>query len=146
MTTFAYRGRNVSMTGTIYDSRLEEMTRKWANKKGTEIARVAKGNLVATGAVRTGHLLASVRSETARRAGGVVFVQVHAGAGYAAYVHEGTYGPILPHGKFLWVPKYRRSGPGGLRVRRQWVNGQDANPFLSDAMFEVLVATQLPLF
>jgi len=146
MTTFAYRSRNVSMVGTIYDSRLTEMTRKWANKKGTEIARVAKGNLAATGAVRTGHLLASVRSETARRAGGVVLVRVHAGAGYAAYVHEGTYGPILPHGNFLWVPKYKRSGPGALRIKRRFVAGQEANPFLSDAMFEVLVATQLPLF
>jgi hypothetical protein len=62
-------------------------------------------------------------------------------------VHEGTYGPIVPkNGPFMWVPKYRRGGPGALRIKRTTVRGQRANPFLSDAMFEVLVATQLPLF
>jgi len=145
MTTFSYRARNVSMTGTIHDSRLDGMAGKWASKKARETAKIAKANLVATGAVRTGRLLASVRSERRHQSGGYVTVRVHAGAGYAAYVHEGTYGPILPHGEYLWVPKYKRR-VGGLKVKRRWVNGQEANPFLSDAMFEALVATQLPLF
>ena len=144
MTTFAYRSRNVSMVGHIYDSRLDHMSAEWASKKAREIEKVAKANLVATGAIRTGHLWASVHARRRKQVGGFTTVRVYAGANYAAYVHEGTYSPIVPkNGPFMWVPK--RMG-GTQRIKRTWVQGQDANPFLSDAMFEVLVATQLPLF
>lgn len=147
MTTFAYRTRNATITGTIFDSRLNDMAADWAAKKGREIEKVAKANLIATGAVRTSHLLNSVHARRRKQAGGYTTVRVVASANYAAYVHEGTYGPIVPkNGPYMWVPKHKRMRGGGLRVKRVTVRGQRANPFLSDAMFEVLVATQLRLF
>jgi hypothetical protein len=144
MTTYAVRSRNATMVAHIYDSRLNHMSAEWASKKAREIEKVAKANLVATGAIRSGHLWARVHARRRKQTGGYTTVRVIAGANYAAYVHEGTYGPIVPkNGPFMWVPKRRR---GTQRIKRVWVRGQDANPFLSDAMFEVLVATQLPLF
>ena len=151
MTTYAFRSRNATMVAHIYDSRLNDMSAAWASKKAREIEVVAKANLIATGAFRSGHLWASVHARRRKQAGGFTTVRVYAGANYAAYVHEGTYGPIHAtgigrSGKFadaMWVPKRRR---GSQRVWRYEVAGQDPNPFLSDAMYEVLVATQLPLF
>jgi len=147
MSTFAYRTRNATITGTILDSRLNDMSADWASKKAREIEKVAKANVVATGAVRTGHLLGSIHARRRKQAGGYTTVRVVAAANYSAYVHEGTYGPIVPkNGPYMWVPKRMRSGPGAQRIKRTTVRGQAANPFLSDAMFEVLVATQLKLF
>jgi hypothetical protein len=147
MSTFAYRSRNVTMTGTIFDSRLDDMAADWASKKAREIEKVAKANVVATGAVRTGALLHGIHATRRKQAAGYTTVRVISRANHSAWVHEGTYGPITAkHGPAMWVPKAKRSRPGAQRVWMTAVRGQKANPFLSDAMYEVLVATQLKLF
>lgn len=53
-------------------------------------------------------------------------------ADYAAYVHDGTSGPIYPHGTHLWIrpaphSRYQRG------ARRLSVKGQSANPWITEA-------------
>lgn len=147
MSTFAYRTRGGTITGTIYDSRIDDMAADWASKKAREIAVVAKANVVASGAVRTGALLHGIHATRRKQVAGHTTVRVISSANHSAWVHEGTYGPIVAkNGPAMWVPKSKRSAPGAQRVWMTAVRGQHANPFLSDAMYEVLVATQLKLF
>jgi len=143
MSTYAYRSRNVSMIAHIYDSRLEEMGADWVRKKAREVAVLSK----AKAPMRTGRLKASIKVDRRVKAGSLTSVIVRAGAGYAAYVHEGTYGPITvkkPYrrtGKYkdrMWVPRMKG---GYQRVWMRSVDGQPSQPFLASSMHEVLVGT-----
>lgn len=50
-------------------------------------------------------------------------------AEHALWVHEGTHGPILPDGNFLFLP----AGYGHKASRQRSVKGQKANPWLERA-------------
>jgi hypothetical protein len=146
MSTYAYRSRNVTMVAHIYDSKLEEMGADWVRKKAHETAALARVKCPR----RTGHLMASIKVGRRVKAGSITSIVVRAGAGYAAYVHEGTYSMIMvpqPYkrtGKYahlMWVPKSKGSG------KREWrhaVRGQPSQPFLASSMHEVLAGTISP--
>lgn len=149
MSTFYAKGRNYSMGGTIYDSRIDDMAADWVQKKARETSVLAKANLTARGkGYRTGALYRSIHPTRRRAAAGHITVRVVAGAGHASFVHQGTHGPIHaiggragPYGNMMWVPRSKGS------TRRVWmheVRGQQANPFLAAAMQEVLIGTRSP--
>lgn len=116
----------------VYDSRIEAMSMpggdvyRYANEKARRAAAFAKE----IAPKRTGHLAATIRHDTRHVRHGAVG-RVRATARYAIYVHEGTHGPILPHGSFLWVPKSRGSR---LRRRMPSVSGQRPQPFLLEGL------------
>lgn len=63
------------------------------------------------------------------------YVTVSADAGYARWVHNGTGPVIFPDGEFLWVPRrWSITGANVGRIRRPFVAGQAAQPFLRDAL------------
>lgn len=146
MSTYVYRSRNVSIVAHVYDSKLEEMGADWVRAKAKEVARLAR----VKAPVRTGRLKGSIRVDRRVRAGSLTSIIVRAGAGYAAYVHEGTYSMIMvpepPRrtGKYahqMWVPASRGSAK---RVWRSEVQGQPSQPFLASSMHEVLAGTIAP--
>lgn len=89
--------------------------------------------------VDDGTLRASIRSMVSRR-GGEVVGEVYSDLEYAAYVHEGTgiYGPshrpIRP--VRARVLSWQQSGAG--RVFAREVRGQRTQPFLAEALDEVV--------
>jgi hypothetical protein len=143
MSTFAARGRNWSMVGTISDTRLDDMGADYALKKARQTVVAAQANVIASGAVRTGALLHSIRMDHRERAGSYTTITVRAGAGHAAFVHEGTTGPIVAKTsvKGLRVPKFKY---GTLKIWRSSVRGQAANPFLSTAMESAFATARSP--
>lgn len=151
MTTYVSKGRNYTMTAHIFDSRIDHMAAEWVDGKAKETARLARVNLITSKAVRTGDLLRSVNKRRRHTVGGHTTVTVTAGAGHAAFVHQGTVGPITgkmhtfrydpAHRGLLWVPRARGSADRRWRVS---VAGQRANPFLSAAMQEALIGTRAP--
>lgn len=144
MSTYVSKGRNYTMVAHIYDGRLEEMAADWVDDKAKETARLARANLIATNAVRTGALLRSINKRRRNKVGGFIAVTVVAGAGHAVFVHQGTMTPIVAKNpKGMSVPRFKGAAPNN-RVRRHTVRGQRANPFLSAAMQEALVGTRSP--
>lgn len=145
MSTFTARGRNVSMIGHIYDSRINAMGYDYAKKKARQTVVASQAALTASGAIRTGNLLRSIRVDDRTRAGSYSTVTVRAGAGYAAYVHEGTYGPIhsthWESGGEMRVPIARGAT---WKVWMYEVSGQDPNPFLVTGMNSALASTRSP--
>ena len=138
MSTYVYRSRNVSIVAHIYESRLEEMGADWVRKKAREVAGLSK----AKAPMRTGRLKASIRVDRRMKAGALTSIIVRAGAGYAAYVHEGTLGPIhstsAAFGGRMRVPIHEGSP---WKVWMYEVDGQRSQPFLASSMHEVLAGT-----
>lgn len=102
-----------------------------AESVGRESVSVAK----ARAPVRTGRLRESI--SFGRRPGKLSYtINVVASAPYAPYVLEGTTSPITPwSGRFLSVPAFKGAAK---RVGLQYVRGQRANPFLSEAVSAIL--------
>jgi hypothetical protein len=142
MSDFVAGGRNWSMIGHIYDSRINKMGYDYAKKKARQTVVAAQAELIATGAVRTGNLLHSVRMDDRTRAGRYSTVTVRAGAGYALFVHDGTTGPIVsPFGNMLRVPIKKYST---WKIDRESVSGQSSNPFLVVGMNSALASARSP--
>jgi hypothetical protein len=133
----------VSVRIRVFDSRIDAMhlpggdVWNWAAGLKHEMEVLAK----AKAPKRTGHLAESVSTSQGSNALGT-FVTMGASAHYAAWVHEGTHGPIFPRGaNYL---KFRGQGvwAGGNSRDGYWrlpsVSGQRSQPFLRDAMEEVL--------
>ena len=121
----------------VYDSKIEAMSApggmvfKWAYQRSRKIERLAK----AAAPKRTGRLAASISSSYDKVPNGVI-MRVSAGASYARYVHEGTYGPIVsPRGRKMFLhPAW-----GGHPTMHKWaVNGQRPQPFLAEALHVVM--------
>lgn len=101
---------------------------------------------------RSGRLAQSIRASRPKPTGVYTLASsVSASIGYAVYVHEGVAGRIYPTGgKYLTVPHRRGSlsgsqlkatggsGKGKMYFLAKSVKGQDANPFLEDAMKQAL--------
>lgn len=133
----ASRGRVVV---TIDEVRLESefaesgQVGRWGSSVQREV--VLEGKLEAP--KRTTELANSIHAAGAlRRRFGLERI-IRVDAEYAAFVHEGTSGPIFPkHGRVLLVPAHRGGLPmrqgGDDIVERQSVRGQTANPFLTRA-------------
>jgi putative component of toxin-antitoxin plasmid stabilization module len=118
----------------VYDSRIDAMSLpggdifRYTERKVRQTAIRAKGNVRS----RTGRLAGSIRGDVRPLAKGMVVGRVRAGMYYAAWVHEGTTGPIYPESSsYLLVPIRKGST---RKMKRAWVHGQDANPFLEDAL------------
>lgn len=89
---------------------------------------------------RTGKLAANIRASRPKPTGIYTLASsVSAAVGYAAYVHDGTTGPIYPNGSYLKVP-YRNGAKskGKLFFFAESVAGQKANPFLADALKQAM--------
>lgn len=120
----------------VYDTRIQGMSapggdvNNYVRRKTGLTAAVAQVNAP----VRTGTLKRGIRTDVRTVRQGAVG-RVRSTARHSTWVHEGTYGPILPHGDFLWVPG--RKG-GTRRVKMPEVAGQRANPFLADALRTVM--------
>ena len=85
---------------------------------------------------RTGELARSIRGYYEPAAPNQIIMEVHAETEYALYVHEGTTGPITSDtGERMFLPAW---GPYTAR-RVHSVRGQRANPFLADALREVML-------
>jgi len=126
----------------VYDSRINAMSMpggdiyRYTERKVRQTTIRAKGNVKS----RTGRLAGSIRGDVRPLARGMIVGRVRAGMYYAAWVHEGTTGPIYPESaSYLLVPARKGSA---RKVKRAWVNGQAANPFLEDALRESI---QTPL-
>lgn len=85
---------------------------------------------------RTGALVAGLRIDVRKRSSNSVIGYVRSTARHSRWVHEGTTGPIYAkRGKYLRVPAY----PGAtLKVKRRSVRGQRAQPFLANALNQVM--------
>jgi hypothetical protein len=142
MSTFVSRSRNATMIGHVSEERIAAMGADYVQSKARQTAALAREHLITTGAVRSGALLHSIGVDRRLRMGSRTTAVVRAGAGHAAYVHEGTYGPIKAKNKrWLKVPIKKYST---LKVRRVSVAGQDANPFLADPLAIVMAPTFSP--
>lgn len=90
---------------------------------------------------RTGRLKASIRASRPKPTGVYTLASsVSAAVGYAAFVHDGTTGPIYPSGsRFLKVP-YRNgaASKGKLFFFAESVRGQRSQPFLADALSQAM--------
>lgn len=86
---------------------------------------------------RSGELRSSHRSRIRGLNQYAAFAEIENTAEHASWVHDGTTGPILPHGDYLWVPRARGSI---WRVRRESVAGQRANPWLDRACARVAMS------
>ena len=120
----------------IYDSGIAAMSLpggaiwRWARQRSVRVERTAK----AFAPIRTGELRRSIYATYEPSPPKEVIMEVHATAYYAQYVHEGTFGPILPRsGKFL---KFK--GRDGHNVYARSVSGQRPQPFLTDALLLVM--------
>lgn len=123
-----------SVRVVVYDSRIQAMSApggdvfRYAQHKAQRAAAYGK----AFAPKRTGALAAGIRSDTRTVVQGAVG-RARSTARHSAWVHEGTYGPIVathsPEG--MWVPRRKF---GFRRGWRQEVAGQRANPFLDRAL------------
>lgn len=106
-------------------------------------------NLARVGAPkRSGRLALSHHTTGPYRVGPYnVAGQVYNDARHASWVHNGTYGPIYPKRPFrkdgsistLRLPRTpSASRVGGPFIRRRWVDGQKANPWLERAARAVI--------
>jgi hypothetical protein len=90
---------------------------------------------------RTGKLAANIRASRPKPTGIYTLASsVSAAVGYAAFVHDGTTGPIYASGaRYLKVP-YRNGAQskGKLFFFAESVRGQKANPFLEDALKQAM--------
>ncbi len=118
----------------VYDSRIDSMALpggdvfRYAKRKTDQTVVRAKGNVKS----RTGRLRGGIRGDVRPLARGMVVGRVRSTMYYSVWVHEGTVGPIYPvSASYLLVPARKGST---RRVKRAWVNGQKANPFLEDAL------------
>lgn len=142
MSTWVVRSRNATIVGHVSETRLNEMAADYVERKAQQAAGLAREHLITTGAVRSGALLHSIGVDRRLHLGSHPTAFVRAGAGHAAYVHEGTYGPIKAKKKrWLKVPIKKYST---MKVRRLSVAGQDANPFLADPLAIVMAPTFSP--
>jgi hypothetical protein len=122
----------------IYDSKIIAMslpggqTWRWARQRRARVERLAKMNVRS----RSGELSRSIHGYYEPAPPNQVIMEVHAEAPHALWVHEGTDGPITSEsGARMYLPPY---GPwSGRRVHQ--VRGQQANPFLADALEEVML-------
>jgi len=130
----------------VFDSRVHGLNAPGGeiNRFARKITRETEFRAIQYCPTRSRALQRSIRSTVGWNALGV-FGVVRAGAGHARYVHEGTYGPIVPRvAPYLrfegWGPwAAGNSGPLGNRAwRLKWVKGQRAQPFLTRAMRDVL--------
>lgn len=107
------------------------MVWKWARQRAVRIERIAKMNAP----VRSGELRRSITSEYEGSLPYQVIMNVYADAEHGLWVHEGTTGPIRPlYGKIMTLPPYGAYP----QVKARFVRGQDANPFLADALDTVI--------
>lgn len=104
---------------------------RYGYQKAQRTERVARGNIKS----RSGYLAAHThaRYEGSRRDQAIMVVESE--ADYAVYVHEGTHGPIMSTNH-----RFLRLSPGGGYgvVYARQVAGQRANPYLRDALEEVM--------
>jgi hypothetical protein len=121
----------------IYDGKIILMSQpggqiwRWAYQRRGRVERLAKVNAP----IRSGELARSIEASYEPAAPHDVVMEVAATADYALFVHEGTDGPIFPReSKRLFLPAwgpFRQSFP-------RYVRGQRAQPFLADALREVM--------
>lgn len=127
------------VTLVIYDSKIIAMSLpggpvwRWARQRSKRVERLAKLN-VGKRSGRTERSIEASYNAGASRPHDVV-MEVSAGTEYALFHHEGTTGPITPVGsRFMVLPAW---GPWPT-LRATSVRGQRANPFLFDALREVM--------
>lgn len=114
----------------------------WMTKQGRGIARKA----VREAPWRTGKMRRSIRSRVTPSGANRTKIEVRCTAPYAEYVHNGTTGPIVPQrGQDFLVLYSNPDNPVGATqagygdwYMRPWpaVMGQEANPFLAEALAE----------
>lgn len=94
---------------------------------------------------RTWKLANSIRKEIDMRgaARGRLVARVRADAKYSVYVHEGTGPLIYPHGDWLSVPV---APFATKRKARAYVRGQQANPFLEEALGQAMLSSRVAGF
>ena len=122
----------------IYDSKIIAMslpggqTWRWARQRRARVERIAKMNVRS----RTGELSRSIYGYYEPGPPNQIIMEVHAETDYALYVHEGTTGPITSDsGERMYLPPW-----GPYKARRvHAVRGQRANPYLADALEEVML-------
>lgn len=123
----------------VYDSRIDAwnfpggMIYRWLRTIDDEVVLDA----IARCPKRTGHLASTIRGTVAGNQYGV-FAKVYADAHYASYVHEGTHTPIVPT-----TANYLKWNGWGIWARpKPWrrpeVRGQASQPFLREALRDVL--------
>ena len=121
----------------IYDSVIQSwslpggMTWRWAERRSVRIKRLAKANVNS----RSGELARSIDVKPRGARPNHIIMDVEAGAEHGLWVHEGTRGPITPKtSKYLRLPAYG----GHPTIFTRSVRGQRGNPFLADALDEVM--------
>lgn len=121
----------------IYDSVIDSwslpggMVWRWARQRAVRIERLAKLNVKS----RTGELARSISVSYETAPPKQVTMNVVAGAAHGLWVHEGTRSPIVSlSGGYMVLPPW---GPYPM-LKKTSVSGQRANPFLADALHEVM--------
>lgn len=152
---FAVHSADINIV--VYDSRINSwfepggMAFNWTRERTIE----ASGRAKLLAPKRTGRLAASIRADTRPLAGNHVIGRLRSQAPYSLFVHEGTTGPIyatnafapnFTPGRFLKVPPWYGAPHKVIwadRSTKPWtpvpVRGQSGQPFLSDAVEQILV-------
>lgn len=92
---------------------------------------------VSAAPARSGELKGAHRSRIRGLNQYAAFAEVWNVAEHASWVHDGTNGPIYPHGDYLWVPRARGSV---WRVKRDSVAGQRAQPWMDSACSRIAMS------
>lgn len=134
-----------SVTVRISDSRIKllgaptNMVGRYVHRKGDTVERWAEIGCP----TRSGALQASIGLGPVVWRGHRTSVTISADAGYARWVHDGTGPFIYPHGDYLSVPKFWSiTGANVPRQKRAFVRGQDAQPFLRNALVFVMTSSR----
>jgi hypothetical protein len=127
----------------VYDSKITAMNMpagqvyRYVHFK-TETSRDAAEMLAPK---RTGSLAGGIRIDVRQTSRDRVVGRVRSTRHYSRWVHEGTGPFIFPNdGDYLSLPAFR-GAPPGRRIKRPFVHGQDANPFLANALAIGLATT-----
>jgi hypothetical protein len=119
----------------VYDTKIDAMNAptgqvyRYVEHKTESSLRAAK--LFAP--KRTGRLAGGIRMDVRQTSRDRVVGRVRSTRYYSQWVHEGTGPFIFPDGDYLSLPAFR-GAPPGRRIKRPFVHGQDANPFLANAL------------
>lgn len=104
---------------------------RYVDRKGDGVERFAQ----IQAPKRSGALARSIHKHPVEWRGHRTTVVISADAGYARWVHNGTGPVIYPNGPFLWVPRrWSITGAKVGRMRRAFVAGQRAQPFMTEAL------------
>jgi hypothetical protein len=121
----------------IYDSKIAAMSLpggqifRWTLKRRERVEMKA----ILNAPIRYGTLKASIHGVYRPRSANHIYMEVHAEAEHALWVHEGTNGPITALGPW----KMNLPAWGIHPDRRLWsVSGQRSQPFLRNALESVM--------